>query len=162
MKGNSLRTFTLALDRMVPCLLLASHWKTALSWSCRLVRLISLSEILPLKVLPGKTQTMSGAGGNTTTVEFTGSPRCLKVKGKAHLQDQTRTLLNSQRSSRALPLPAVPWPTDSAPERHFPVKTPHSYYSGGSNAAAPGSRTCHTVTSAYSEARRKTRSPQWR
>lgn len=62
----SLRTFTLALARMVPCLLLASHWYTALSWSWRLVRLISLAEILPLKVLPGKSQTLSIFSSNQT------------------------------------------------------------------------------------------------
>lgn len=93
--GYSLRTFTLALARMVPCLLLASHWYTALSCSWRLVRLISLAEILPLKVLPGKTQTISEDGENTVTAELTVSPHCWKVKGKAHLQDQTGTLLNS-------------------------------------------------------------------
>lgn len=61
---HSLRTLTLALARMVPCLLVASHWNTALSCSCRLVRLISLVEILPRKVLPGKQQIVSGLGGS--------------------------------------------------------------------------------------------------
>lgn len=61
----SLRTFTLALARRVPCLLLASQWYTAVSWSWRLIRLSSPSEILPLKVLPAKIQTISGNGANS-------------------------------------------------------------------------------------------------
>lgn len=102
---------------------------------------------------------------NTMTVEFTVSPHCFKVKGKAHLRDQTRTLLNSERAScKALPLPAVLWPKTSALDHQFPVKSPHRLFKmvviillhQGAGPVLPS----HRVICAYSEAQRKTRSPQ--